>query len=115
MEPLFRLVTRQLAALQKLPVYIGEVMRAATSQFVKNMAVEHSQSVVDVAHSRRRMHLVVLHNTALVKLHIASVSVTGVMKNRHQSPLSRLREPALHCHVITGQIGIAIKNEERRP
>ena len=93
-EPLGRLPRGQFAATQQILVNRGQVVGLAGRHIVEGAALESAQPVIDVAHGRRAVRLVVGQNPAAGELHVAGVPPTLRCDTRSSGRACRHRRNA---------------------
>src|SRR5262249_6069348 len=114
-EALFDLVRGQLVLRHQPLIHARQIVALVGRNGVEGGAAKGAEAVVDVAHRGRLIPFVVGEDASVSKLHVASVPTIVVSKDRHPPELRRPVKRRRDRTVVTGQIAIAVQDEERLP
>src|SRR5262245_17808431 len=99
-EALPDLAGGQLAPAEKRLVQRRQIMRHGGRNVVERTPAEDAEAVVEVAHARSSMRLVVGQDPPVCKLDIASVPPVLISEDRHERALVVFHEDALYGPIV---------------
>src|SRR5271165_1376657 len=114
-EALRDLAAGELAPREEGHLDLGEVDDPAPREGVERGPAENAQSVVDVAHGREPVPLVVGADRSVLEPDVARVVALAVLEDGHEAQFPRLDEAPADGLVVDGQVAVAVEHVERFP
>src|SRR2546426_2594211 len=91
---------------------VREIAGLSRRYFGEDGSVKSAQPIIDVAHGRRAISLIVAHDSTVLELHVARIEKALIAKYGHQATTTAATERFLHSSIITSEIGITVENKK---
>src|SRR5437588_5301584 len=111
-KTLVHLESCEIPLAKQVLIDVNQIVILAWRNRLKNASVKCCEAVVDVAHARGAVSLVIVQDSLAVGLHVAGIELARIVVNGHQAASTTVAERRLHGSIIANQVRIAVKHKE---